>query len=123
MIDATEAKNRLEGERKRIVRILGWSSDEFHSHDKPSVAEAMPQSGDDEMADNATETFTQELDEAMSRRFHDKLQALNAALKRLEIGEYGTCMRCGKEIPEGRLRSVPETPYCIDCGRETESLG
>lgn len=123
MIEKTEARSLLEKERQRVVRILGWSSDALLAHEKPSVSEAMPQSGDDEMADTATDTFEQELDEAVSRRFHDKLLALDAALKRLEIGEYGICMRCGREISEARLRAIPETPYCIDCGRETESLG
>ncbi len=123
MLEPTKAKNRLEEERKRIVKILSWSADESLTFEKPSVEETMPQSGDDEYADTATETFTQELDQAVIRRFRDKLDAVDAALKRLEVGAYGRCARCGQEIPEGRLQSVPENPYCIDCGRETESLG
>jgi len=123
MIDSAKAKNRLEEERLRITRLMGWSESELKDHEKPSVAESMPQSGDDEYADTATETFDQELDAAVYTRFHDKLHAVEAALKRLEIGEYGKCSRCGAEIPEGRLQSVPETPYCLACANLEESLG
>ncbi|MBM3266584.1 MAG: TraR/DksA C4-type zinc finger protein [Candidatus Sericytochromatia bacterium] len=123
MIDSAKFKERLQSERLRIVRLLGWSEGEFRSHEKPSVTEAMPQSGDSEYADSATETFNQELDAAVVRRFTDKLQAVDAALKRLEVGEFGRCSRCGREIPERRLEAVPEIPYCIGCARQHESLG
>ncbi len=123
MIDKAKVQHRLEEERVRIVRLLGWSAGELQTHDKPSVTDAMPQSGDEEYADNATDTFNQEMDAAVVRRFSDKLRAVEAALQRLTIGQYGHCARCGREIPEGRLEAVPENPYCIACARQTESLG
>src|SRR5439155_415360 len=51
-----------------------------------------------------------------------RLDLIDEALRRLERGEYGRCVICGKEIPEARLDLVPETPYCVeDAEREQQS--
>jgi len=49
-----------------------------------------------------------------------ELQAIEAALARLEAGTYGRCMDCGEPIPATRLAAVPETPFCRDCAEEAE---
>ena len=44
------------------------------------------------------------------------------ALGRLDRGEYGRCVICGRAIPDERLELVPETPYCVeDAEREQQS--
>jgi DnaK suppressor protein len=43
------------------------------------------------------------------------LEKLKNALQRIERGSYGTCIRCGGEIPIGRLNLVPETLVCVPC--------
>ena len=43
------------------------------------------------------------------------LQRLHNALERIERGTYGVCMKCGREIPLGRLRLVPEALMCVSC--------
>lgn len=44
-----------------------------------------------------------------------RLIKLENALKRIESGTYGLCIRCGKEIPPGRLEAVPEALVCVSC--------
>ena len=43
------------------------------------------------------------------------LEKLTNALRRMGTGEYGTCIRCGGEIPIERLRLVPEALVCVPC--------
>ncbi|MGH2567040.1 MAG: TraR/DksA family transcriptional regulator [Bacteroidota bacterium] len=43
------------------------------------------------------------------------LNYLDDALKRLEKGEYGFCLDCGKLIDKERLEAVPHAQLCIDC--------
>jgi DnaK suppressor protein len=43
------------------------------------------------------------------------LVQVNAALKRMNEGNYGTCQRCGKPIGEERLEAFPYVAYCIEC--------
>ena len=40
---------------------------------------------------------------------------VRAALKRIDLGTFGTCVHCHKAIVRARLDVLPYTPYCIDC--------
>jgi DnaK suppressor protein len=40
---------------------------------------------------------------------------IESSLKKIEDGSYGICERCHQEIPEGRLKALPYTPYCVSC--------
>ncbi|CAN5312131.1 TraR/DksA C4-type zinc finger protein [soil metagenome] len=44
-----------------------------------------------------------------------QLTAIDAALGRLESGDYGVCVVCGGGIPEARLRARPEAATCVGC--------
>ncbi len=48
--------------------------------------------------------------------------ALDAALDRLDRGEYGTCRRCGEPIPAARLELVPEADLCVACAQAPHGL-
>lgn len=48
----------------------------------------------------------------MERR---KLKLIDAALERLNKGEFGTCDDCGQRIPDKRLKAVPWAAYCVRC--------
>ncbi|TVQ06552.1 MAG: TraR/DksA family transcriptional regulator [Balneolaceae bacterium] len=43
------------------------------------------------------------------------LQRLRRAEERAGKGELGTCLRCGDEIPFGRLKFLPYTTRCVKC--------
>ncbi|MBI9095948.1 MAG: TraR/DksA C4-type zinc finger protein [Sphaerochaeta sp.] len=45
----------------------------------------------------------------------NSLVRLENALKRLDEGTYGICIRCGEDIPLGRLEHVPEALMCVSC--------
>ncbi len=47
-----------------------------------------------------------------------RLEKLKNALKRMEDGNYGICVRCKEEIPFGRLQAVPETLICVPCAEK-----
>jgi DnaK suppressor protein len=49
------------------------------------------------------------------------LAAIDAALRRLDEGSYGTCERCAEPIPWGRLEVLPMTGLCTDCQFRAES--
>ena len=46
-------------------------------------------------------------------RRHRQVLLLDAALQRLDDGEYGYCVSCGEEIEANRLALDPATPFCI----------
>ncbi len=43
------------------------------------------------------------------------LKDINLALEKIRNGKYGICGKCGKEIPEERLKVHPEARFCIKC--------
>jgi len=43
------------------------------------------------------------------------LQKLERAKERGEKGELGICLKCGGEIPFGRLKIMPYTTRCVKC--------
>lgn len=52
-----------------------------------------------------------------------ELEAIQAALGRIEVGDYGRCAGCGEPIAPARLAALPETPYCRGCAEEAEQRG
>jgi RNA polymerase-binding transcription factor DksA len=49
-----------------------------------------------------------------------ELDAVTAALLRLERGEYGQCADCGVDIPYERLQAEPWALRCVDCASARE---
>lgn len=57
----------------------------------------------------------QAMDNAIEDRRRSAILRLNAALKRLENGEYGYCLTCGEDIAQERLEVDPATTLCLSC--------
>jgi len=52
---------------------------------------------------------------ATDRRRQEEMQRVEAAIKRIDDGEYGYCIACGEEIAAKRLAVDPTIPTCIAC--------
>src|SRR5207237_3291398 len=119
-MDANAVRERLERERADLAATVGRIRErlavpQLESGGDVALADQHP-------ADVASETEARELDVARQRLFEDRIALIDEALRRLDRGEYGRCIICGKEIPPARLELVPETPYCVeDAEREQQS--
>ena len=49
-----------------------------------------------------------------------RLKALSRAEKKVREGTYGVCDLCGKPIPTGRLKALPEAIHCVPCAEGLE---
>ena len=58
------------------------------------------------------------LDSIRDRRVH-----VQAALARMECGDYGLCLECEDAINPKRLAAAPWAKLCIDCQSEIEMEG
>ena len=60
-------------------------------------------------------------DQAMAKAVDERRQGrvglIDAALKRLESGDYGYCLGCDEEIPVERLDIDPVIARCINCAK------
>ncbi len=57
----------------------------------------------------------QAMAKAADARRAGELKRIEAALIRVEDGDYGACVRCGEAIAVKRLGVDPATPFCADC--------
>lgn len=57
----------------------------------------------------------QAMAQATEARRQQDLRRIEAALARLDAGEWGWCARCGEEIEPGRLSFDPAIPTCRAC--------
>ena len=54
------------------------------------------------------------------RRRRQHLVEIDAALERIEAGDFGECFECGEVIIHGRLEANPAATLCIGCAEALE---
>lgn len=52
---------------------------------------------------------------AADRQRKVQISRIHRALKQLDDGEFGYCVACGNEIPDGRLEADPAAHRCVQC--------
>jgi len=52
-----------------------------------------------------------------------EIEAIDAALLRIENGKYGDCEGCQNGIPNPRLQVLPDARFCVGCQEAYESHG
>lgn len=57
----------------------------------------------------------QAMAKASQHRRHIYLQRIETALRRIDAGAFGWCLRCGEAIAPKCLDFDPTAPLCIDC--------
>lgn len=52
---------------------------------------------------------------AVTRHRGERILAINAALRRIETGDYSGCEGCGEAIDPRRLYVEPTFTHCVRC--------
>jgi DnaK suppressor protein len=103
-VDAERARQLLAEERRRIESSL--------ARRRPAdVGELADQ---DELADQASELYTDELDEGVTDDLREALGAVERAETRLEEGTYGLSIESGQPIPDDRLEAFPTAERTVE---------
>ena len=87
--------------------------------DDMRVTRSLTVADDEHDPEGSTVSLDQARDVALLDRAERTLAELVAAQARLVAGTYGTCERCGREIPPERLLARPEARRCIPCAQRT----
>jgi DnaK suppressor protein len=51
---------------------------------------------------------------------HAEVKQIDAAIARLDAGEYGRCRDCAEDIDRRRLEALPYALLCTDCAERRE---
>jgi len=102
-------------QRAELRRLLEAEREQLHVRQQSESEDAgtvLTEPGD--MPDHASDEERRTL--ALRRRRHDddRLNEVEAALRRMEDGSYGVCEETGDEIPFARLRAEPTTRYTVE---------
>jgi DnaK suppressor protein len=65
--------------------------------------------------EQAIELENQEALEVVGKTETTEIHQIEAALKRISDGTYGTCAKCGEPIDPRRLKALPTAATCISC--------
>jgi RNA polymerase-binding transcription factor DksA len=103
MIDVKPLEAKLLARRDELKRRLGKIETDLDRE----------RSADSE--ERATEGENDEVLEGLGLQGQIELTAIEAALKRVEDGSYGICVRCAREISGERLEAVPHAALCRNC--------
>lgn len=104
-LKATRA--RLIGARDELLRLID-ASEESRGPVELDQARVGRLSRMDALQEQAMAIETE-------RRRRVEIRRVDAALARLEEGEYGACVECGEDIEPKRLDLDPTAPLCISC--------
>lgn len=113
-LDLGQIRTGLEAERDRLRAAIEAVN---HSGSITDETGDLSVGQDDHIADTASETFMRELDGGLEENAEHLLGKVESALQRIDDGTYGTCIMCGREIPEERLQAVPYATLCLDDAR------
>lgn len=124
MLDQThidQTRERLESERDRLTRLRDGLSVELDvANGDPSVVIT---DFDQHPGDSATDTLEQAVDVSVLSQLESRIADVDAALGRLEKGNYGECEVCGRDIHPERLEARPDARLCKEHQEEAEVSG
>jgi DnaK suppressor protein len=67
------------------------------------------------VGDGTTEAVSRLTDVGVVDSLNATEERIERALEKIAEGSYGTCDRCGRPIPAGRLAAAPESVLCVSC--------
>lgn len=100
-------KSLLLEEKEDILGIITRNEKKFED----GIENASPR----DFGDIASYSSDQDLLDVLGAQNVKKIQAINAALLRIEENRYGKCVKCSKDISEDRLKTLPYAIKCVAC--------
>ena len=119
-LDTDRFRKLLVERRDQVANALENLHKENAGSLEDETGELVSGSADQHLADTATETVEREIGNTLEEHDERLLEAIDAALQRVEDGTYGKCVNCGAQIPEERLEAMPWATLCIECKRKEE---
>jgi RNA polymerase-binding transcription factor DksA len=102
----TDVRRKLVNRRLELLERVRAVEKDLERETDPSSAD---------WTERASQRSNDEVLAAIGKAGARELAAIGLALRRIELGTYGTCSRCGKPITPGRMRALPHVARCEKC--------
>jgi DnaK suppressor protein len=110
-------KDKLLQLRDAMVdSMAGVAQDTLRSRAEGSEASAFGM----HQADAGSDAYDRDFALSLLSQEQDALYEIDQALKRIEVGTYGTCEMSGKAIPHARLEAIPFARFTVECQSQLE---
>jgi DnaK suppressor protein len=104
-------KKKLSTRREELLKTIARTQEEGRAADDDQTVD---------LADKAANSYTKEFLFGMTNTDRTILNMIDAALKRIQVDEYGVCANCQDEMQQKRLEAVPWAKHCISCQEKME---
>ena len=106
----TYRQRLLERQQHLVQRIFGMEESMLEMDADRDIERT------DRVQEEAVEVALTALDEQGRR----EMEAIQAALARIDAGTYGICETCGETISAARLTAMPTARRCVSCQERLE---
>ena len=79
------------------------------------IEKHLQQTPNPDSEDRAQESEMDEVLEGLGVAGTSEIDAIHAALTRIDDGTFGICLKCGEDISQERLDAIPYTSLCRHC--------
>lgn len=100
----------LEHRRQQLTQRLNELTGRLHRIDRH-----LHQTPNPDAEDRAQEAEMDEVLEGLGAAGLAEVDAIHAALARIDGGSFGICLKCGESISDARLDVLPHTTLCRNC--------
>lgn len=107
--------SKLEHFRGLLVEQLRQRTQNVRANQAMALEMGAADDGPKDSVDMSLQDVNQELALRLGERESQMVADIDQALLRIEEGSYGTCARCGKDIPQARLEALPTARHCAPC--------
>jgi DnaK suppressor protein len=114
------AVNKGNGQSQKFANILNKKREDILDTVRQKEADMSYGDIGDE-ADVASQTFEREMMFELTNGERMILDDIEAALRKVEKGDFGICENCKKKISIERLNAMPWARYCIECQSKSEA--
>jgi DnaK suppressor protein len=110
-LEIGQLRKTLELQRQEAAQFLRQLEQETRSLDVDTT---------EDTADRCVSSMSKESLFEQSSQRRTILRLIEAALRRIDDGSFGTCAGCGNEVPLRRLQALPWTQFCLHCQEAIE---
>jgi DnaK suppressor protein len=111
----------LEIVKQNLIKQRQELLDEVQA--KYAASREIGESNVPDLADVSSNAYNREMLLNLSEAHHRQMQDIDAALARIDSGDYGICASCGEDISPRRMEVRPFSRYCIECKTDIEKFG